>query len=199
MSNVLLEVTDLKQYTYCPRIVFYRYCLPRVRPVTFTMEEGIRSHQEEDLREERRSLRNYNLTEGERAFHLSLQSTRLGLTGRIDLAIATPSRTASHAEGIVVEFKLTEQKAGAHFKLQLAAYALLLEEAWAMPVKRAFMYSISLRKAEPVSITPQLRHKVIQTVSQIRQIVDNEIMPPPPDSLRPCVTCEFRRFCNDVI
>ena len=199
MSNWLLEVTDLKQYTYCPRIVFYRYCLPQVRPVTFTMEEGIRSHQEEELREDRRSLRNYNLTEGERAFHLSLQSARLGLTGRIDLAIATPSRTASNAEGIVVEYKLTEQKAGAHFKLQLAAYALLLEEAWGLPVNRAYMYSISLRKSEPISITHQLRHKVTQTVTRIKQIVDSEIMPPPPESLHRCITCEFRRFCNDVV
>ncbi len=199
MPDWLLEVTDLKQYTYCPRIVYYRYCLPRIRPVTFTMEEGIRSHQEEDSREERRSLRSYHLTEGERAFHLSLQSAQLGLTGRIDLAIATPSRTAPNAEGIVVEYKLSEQKAGAHFKLQLAAYALLLEEAWGLPVKQAYLYSISLRKAEPVPITPHLRHKVIQTVAHIKQIVASEIMPPPPASLRPCITCEFRRFCNDVV
>ena len=199
MSDFLFEVTDLKQYTYCPRIVFYRYCLPRIRPITFTMKEGILSHAEEDSREERRSLRHYNLTEGERTAHLSLQSTRLGLTGRIDLAIATPSRTAPNAEGIVVEYKLTEQKAGAHFKLQLAAYALLLEEAWGLPVKRAYIYSISMRKAELVPIKPHLCHKVMQAIAHIKQIITSEIMPPPPASLRPCITCEFRRFCNDVV
>src|SRR5713226_3093968 len=182
MPDWLLEVTDLKQYTYCPRIVYYRYCLPRIRPVTFTMEEGIRSHQEEDSREERRSLRSYHLTEGERVFHLSLQSAQLGLTGRVDLAIATPSRTAPNAEAIVVEYKLSEQKAGAHFKLQLAAYALLVEEAWQLPVRRAFLYSIPLRKAEPIPITQSLRCKVVQTVEQIRHIVEGEQMPPPPTS-----------------
>lgn len=199
MSTWLLEVTDLKQYTCCPRIVFYRYCLPRVRPITYSMEEGIRSHQEEENREGRRSLRSYGLTDGERAFHLALQSSKLGLTGRIDLAIATPSREASNAEAIVVEYKLSEQKAGTHFALQLAAYALLVEEAWQLPVKKGFLYSIPLRRAEPVLITAQLRKKVVQTVEQIRQIVDSEIMPPPPTSLRRCVTCEFRRFCNDVV
>src|SRR5258708_32823714 len=85
MADGLLEVTDLKQSAYCPRIVFYRYCLPKVRPVTYLMEEGIRSHMEEDEREERRSLHPYGLREGERFFHLALQSERLGLTGRIDL------------------------------------------------------------------------------------------------------------------
>jgi len=163
------------------------------------MEEGIRCHEEEETREERRSLRNYGLTSGERVYRLPLQSTKLGLTGRVDLAIATPSREAPGAEAIVVEYKLSEQKAGSHFMLQLAAYALLLEEAWGLPVNRGFLYSIPLRKAESVAITQHLRRKVMQTVAQIRQIVESEIMPSPPSSLRRCVTCEFRRFCNDVV
>lgn len=199
MSDWLLEVTDLKQYTCCPRIVYYRYCLPRIRPITYTMEEGIRCHEEEETREERRSLRNYGLTSGERVYRLPLQSRKLGLTGRVDLAIATPSREAPGAKAIVVEYKLSEQKAGSHFTLQLAAYALLIEEAWGLPVDQGFLYSIPLRKAEPVAITQHLRRKVIQTVAQIRQIVESEIMPSPPGSLRRCVTCEFRRFCNDVV
>jgi CRISPR-associated exonuclease Cas4 len=199
MSDWLLEVTDLKQYICCPRIVYYRYCLPRIRPITYTMEEGIRCHEEEETREERRSLRNYGLTSGERIYRLPLQSRKLGLTGRVDLAIATPSREAPGAKAIVVEYKLSEQKAGSHFMLQLAAYALLIEEAWGLPVDQGFLYSIPLRKAEPVAITQHLRRKVIQTVAQIRQIVESEIMPSPPGSLRRCVTCEFRRFCNDVV
>jgi CRISPR-associated exonuclease Cas4 len=99
----------------------------------------------------------------------------------------------------VVEYKLSENKAGAHFKLQLAAYALLLEEAWQIPVKQAFIYSIPLRKAEKIAITTPLRKKVTQTIEHIRQIVDGESMPPPPATTYRCVTCEFRRFCNDVV
>jgi CRISPR-associated exonuclease Cas4 len=199
MTTWLLEVTDLKQYTYCPRIVFYRYCLPTIRPTTVLMEEGIRQHTEEEDREERRSLRHYQIKEGERFFHLALQSETLGLVARIDLAIATPSRTAVGAEGIVVEYKYSEQKAGAHFKLQLAAYALLLEEAWNIPVKRGFVYSIPLKSAEVVPITPALRKKVLQTVASIRQLVERQEMPEPPKAQGRCVTCEFRRFCNDVV
>jgi CRISPR-associated exonuclease Cas4 len=163
------------------------------------MEEGIRSHDEEEQREGRRSLRSYGLSAGERAFHLSLQSSLLGLTGRIDLAIATPSRNAADAEAIVVEYKLSEKKAGPHFALQLAAYALLVEEAWQLPVKRAFLYSIPLRRAEPVPITSTLRKKVVQTTASINRIIEDEIMPPPPSSHARCVSCEFRRFCNDVV
>lgn len=195
----IFEVTDLKQYTVCPRIVFYRYCLPKVRPVTVLMEEGTRQHEEEDEREERRSLRTYGLTQGERVPHLALRSERLGLSGRVDLAIAVPNRSTPEAEAIVVEYKYSEQKAGPHFKLQLAAYALLVEEAWGLPVKRAFLYSIPLRRAEAITITPRLRASVIQTVESIHQCVAEEILPMPPSSQGRCVACEFRRFCNDVV
>jgi CRISPR-associated exonuclease Cas4 len=199
MSDWSLEVTDLKQYACCPRIVFYRYCLPKIRPVTFLMEEGIRRHWEEEDREERRTLRNYGVATGERVFRLNLRSTRLALSGQIDLAIATPSRQDPNAEAIVVEYKYSEQKAGPHFKLQLAAYAQLLEEAWHIPVKHGFFYALPTRQIERVVITPQLRHKVVQTVTSIHRMIESEIMPEPPIAQGRCLSCEFRRFCNDVV
>lgn len=199
MDDLLFEVTDLKQWTYCPRVVYYRYCLPDIRPLTDLMRAGIAGHTDEAGREERRSLRVYGLTAGERTADLALHSTQLGLRGRIDLAIATPNRIASGAEAIVVEYKDSEQALGMHFKVQLAAYALLLEEAWGLPVRRGFIYRIPLRRAEAVSITPSLRATVKTTVEALRAMVAGERMPAAPQRRRQCVSCEFRRFCNDVV
>jgi CRISPR-associated exonuclease Cas4 len=198
-SDLLFEVTDLKQWTYCPRVLYYRYCLPEIRPITDLITAGIASHRDEGAREERRSLRNYGLEVGERAFDVPLRSPTFGLRGRLDLAIALPGRAAPRAEAIVVEYKDSEKPAGPHFKLQLAAYALLLEEAWGLPVRRGFIYSIPQRQSEIILITPALRHKVRQTVEAMRSAVAGEHMPNAPASRRPCVSCEFRRFCNDVV
>lgn len=200
-DHLLLDVTDLKQYAYCPRIPFYRYCLPRIRPITFGMREGILSHQEEQAREERRSLRAYGMTAGERVYDLVLRSERLGLVGRLDMAIrcAGGGGTAAGTEAIVVDYKLTRGKAGSHFHLQLAAYALLLEEAWKVSVRRAFLYHMPLRQAEEILVTPALRRRVPQVVAVIHTLVGNECMPAPPTNRARCVTCEFRRFCNDAI
>lgn len=199
MAATTIEVTDLKQWRYCPRVVWYRYCLPAVRPVTALMEQGIRHHRDEEGREERRSLRPYGLSAGERDFDLRLTSERLGLRGRLDLAIATPGRGSPGAEALVVEYKDSEQRAGIHFKLQLAAYALLLEEAWGLPVRAGWIFLIPLRRAERVTITPALRREVATATAAIQAAIDGEAMPAPPSSLRPCVSCEFRRFCNDVV
>lgn len=198
-SELLFEVTDLKQWTYCPRVLYYRYCLPEIRPVTDLIAAGIRSHADEAGREERRSLRTYGLSAGERAFDVGLRSGALGLRGRLDLAIAVPARAAPGAEAMVVEYKDSEKAAGPHFKLQLAAYALLLEEAWELPVRRGYIYSIPLRQTEVIAITPALRSKVRSTVEAMRTAIAGERMPDAPASRRPCVSCEFRRFCNDVV
>jgi len=192
-----LQVTDLKQWTYCPRVVFYRYCLPRIRPITYSMQAGIQAHEEAAAREERRSLRSYGLEAGERFFDVALTSERLHLTARIDLVIRT--HTAQGEEGIVVDYKLSEREAGTHFKLQLATYAVMVEEAWGIPVRRAFLYHIPQRQAEPIPITTSLRQKVETTIASIHTAIAGEVMPQPPTRLGPCVACEFRRFCNDVV
>lgn len=194
-----LEVTDLKQYTYCPRIVYYRYCLPDIRPTTYKMEAGIAAHGDEQQREERRSLRPYGIAAGERFFDVSLHDQALGVRGRIDMVIATPSRDAPGAELIPVEYKLSERKPGRHFKVQLAMYALLLEAAWKQPARRGFLYLIPTRQAVAIPLTAPLRRQAVASMAAIRAIAEQETMPDPPASRRPCVSCEFRRFCNDVV
>ncbi len=194
-----LEVTDLKQYAYCPRIVFYHYCLPDVRPITYKMQAGIAAQQDEVEREERRSLRPYGLRAGERFFDVRLSSATLGVRGRVDMVIAAPSRGAAGAELIPVDYKLSERTPGRHFKLQLALYALLLEESWEQPARRGFIYLIPARRAVEVRITPALRRQALAELEAIRSMVARETMPAPPASRRPCISCEFRRFCNDVI
>lgn len=198
MTKTTLEITDLKQWRYCPRIVWYRYCLPDVRPVTALMRQGIAHHVEEEGREERRSLRAYGLEAGERHFDLRLRSERLGLRGRLDLAIRVP-RSAGGDEAVVVEYKDSEQRAGQHFKLQLAAYGLMLEELWGVPVRAGWIYSIPLRKAERIALTPGLRRQVLEAVEAVQGAIGGEALPEAPASRRPCAGCEFRRFCNDVV
>ncbi|MFQ3634024.1 CRISPR-associated protein Cas4 [Roseiflexus sp.] len=198
MNDNTFEVTDLRQWAYCPRVVYYQYCLPDIRPMTKLMLAGMEEHRSEVGREERRSLRTYGLKQGERFFDVPLRSETLGLRGRVDLVIAIPDRQRA-TEVIVVEYKSTEGKAGPHVKLQLCAYALMIEETWRIPVKRGFIYHMPERKAEAITISASLRDRVRATIEAMRVTVDCERMPAPPASRAQCTVCEFRRFCNDVV
>jgi CRISPR-associated exonuclease Cas4 len=193
------EVTDIKQWGHCPRILYYRYVLPRVRPITALMREGQAHHREESAHEERRSLRPYGVMSGERYFDVQLYSATLGLRGRADMVIAVPQREAAHAGLIVVEYKLSERTVLQNWKLQLAAYALLLEEQWRLPVQRGYIYHIGQRRSEEIQITAMLRGRLRAALDRMRTLIEGEQVPLPPRNQGICVSCEFRRFCNDTV
>jgi CRISPR-associated exonuclease Cas4 len=190
------RVTDLKQYVYCPRILYYHTCLPRVRPTTYKMEASVEAHVAAAGRERRRSLQAYGLASGERHFAVSLVSERLGMRGEVDMVIETKS--AGKQELIPVDYKLAA-KAGEHFRLQLTAYAVMLEDGWGLPVKRGFFYFIPLRRAQQVCITARERTALDGALAVMGSMLTGEEMPPPTGHRARCVACEFRRFCNDVL
>jgi CRISPR-associated exonuclease Cas4 len=194
IEAVMFTVTDLKQYTYCARVVYYTYCLPFIRPTTFKMERGIAAHEDEKERERRRSMRLYGVPDGERQFDVYLRSAALGLAGRVDLVIRVPG---SPPEAIPVDYKHSRQ-AGTHVRRQLAAYALLIGEQWDLPVWRGYIYLIPTREAREVRLTPALLGRTRAEVAAMREMVATESMPDPPSRRAPCIACEFRRFCNDV-
>lgn len=193
MSN-LLTVTDLKQYAYCPRILYYMRCLPAVRPVTAKMAEGILAHREEEAREQRRQLRSYGFATGERQFSVPIQSIALGLNASVDMLILRPD---GQEIVVPVDFKYTRE-ASAHFRLQLACYGLLLEEETGLPAPYGFLYLIPERRAEKVILSRSQKLKVQAVLADMREIIDTEQMPESTPQRGKCVNCEFRRFCNDV-
>ncbi len=100
-----LRVNDLKQFEYCPRIVFYNTVMPVERKSTVKMERGKEIELKLDSLEARRTLRRYRLAEGERRYHVWLSSDRLGLSGKLDLLIVTPEACYP------VDFKHTRDRA----------------------------------------------------------------------------------------
>lgn len=188
-----LTVSDLKQWTYCPRVVFYSYCMPRLRPQTFKMEVSQETHEEEKDRERRRTGQAYGLPEAERFENVRLESETLGLSALVDLVLRRGN------EAWPVDYKLSEHlKSSEHFKLQLTAYGLLLEEAWGVQCRSGFLYGLGQRRVEEVRFSPRLRAQVKRTIEEIRAMIDAERMPAPASQRSRCVNCEFRRFCNDV-
>ena len=190
------RVTDLKQYIYCPRILYYHICLPRVRPVTYKMQASVEAHAKAQDQERRRSLRAYGLEQAERHFNVALVSERLGMRGEVDLVLET--ERGGQPQVIPVDYKLSK-KVAKHFSLQLTAYAVMLEDAWGVPVKRGFLYLLPLRQAREVRITARRRTALDEALAAMNAMLLREWMPPPTRQRAKCVVCEFRRFCNDVV
>lgn len=89
MQSIFFHVTDIKQYVYCPRVIYYTYVMPVHKKVSFKMEYGREQHNELNKKEKRRGMRSYDLVGGERYFHFPVESRGLGLYGKLDMLIDT--------------------------------------------------------------------------------------------------------------
>jgi len=188
-------VTDLKQYAYCPRILYFMRCLPGVRPITTKMREGIAAHDDAELREQRRQLRAYGFTTGERHFDVAIYSAALRINARLDLVIVEPD---GKPIAVPVDYKMSDMT-GAHVRLQLACYGLLVEEEMGLAAPYGFVYLTMERRAEKVALSAALKQETQAALREMRAIVEQELMPEPTARAARCVNCEFRRFCNDVL
>ena len=116
-----IRVSDVKQYFYCPRVVYHTYFTPVHRPTTHPMELGADEHEVLSVLERRRTLARYGLEAGSRKFHVPLRAEALGLTGVLDLLIETETGA------FPVEFKSTRGRLDLNAKCQLTAYAMMVE------------------------------------------------------------------------
>jgi len=187
-----LRVHDLKQWEYCKRIVFYNTVMPVARKATIKMERGREAEVKLEALESRRSLRRYHLAQGERRFGLWLESKALALSGKLDLLISAPQACYP------VDFKYTRDRPRANHVMQLAAYALLVEDVMGRPVPAGFIYLAPSNQLVRVNITPGLITRVRRAMTDIRSMIQEAILPDPTPVRARCEECEFRNYCGDV-
>jgi CRISPR-associated exonuclease Cas4 len=189
---IRLRVNDIKQYFYCPRVVFYQYSMPVDKKSTWKMDRGKIEEDRIDQLEKRRKLAEYRLAEGERQFHVRLDSERLGLSGKLDLLIDSPAGL------FPVDFKYTTGEPYKNHVFQLCGYALLVEDCYQKPVDRAFIYLIPKDDAVPIDLTPELKAVTRGVLEEIRTMIEQERMPPPTPLRQRCADCEYKNFCGDI-
>jgi len=187
-----LRVNDLKQFQYCPRIVFYNTVMPVERKSTVKMQRGKEEEFKLDALEKRRTLARYQLGSGERRFHVWIESSKLGLSGKLDLLVVSPQ---GH---FPVDFKYTRGRPRRNHVFQLAGYAILVEEEFRTQVETAFIYLAPVQKVIAIRITPQLKERTLNLLAEIRKMIREGMLPAPTEVRSRCTECEFRNYCGDV-
>jgi CRISPR-associated exonuclease Cas4 len=187
----LIPATDLKQWAYCPRIVYFHHVLGLFPPMTYKMNEALSAQSQFERWEARRRLDKYGFADGTREFNLFLTDPSLGLSGKLDLLISSGDKAT------VVDFKLTPGEPGENHRLQLSAYALLVEKVREVKVDTVFFYRIPDDHLFPIQLTPQLRNDVLAAIERIQNLASGDC--PPATAVRGrCQDCEYANFCADV-
>lgn len=188
----LIPVTDLKQWAYCQRIVYYHRAMPAAVRPTYKMKEALGAQELIERLETRRCLKEYGLEGTRRRFNVWLRDEDLGLSGKVDLLLEGEEETA------VVDFKLTSGEPGENHRLQLAAYSLLAEAVCGRPARRGFLYRIPDNRVFPLEVTEALRREVIEAAGEIRRVEQTQWCPEPTTARARCLECEFANYCTDV-
>lgn len=191
--KLMLRVNDLKQFEYCPRVVFYQYVMPVERKATFKMEHGKSAEARIGELEQRRTLRRYALPDGRRHFHVWLASEVLGLSGKLDLLIEASSGW------FPVDFKETVGPVRENHLFQLCGYSLLVEESYHCTVKEGIIYLIPGNRVERLAITDKLKDKTVAALDGIRDMILLQRVAEPTDVTARCMDCEYRNYCGDVL
>jgi len=188
----VLRVNDLKQYEYCPRVVYYHYVMPVDRKATFKMEHGKSAEARIDALERRRTLGRYRLPDGRRHFHVRLVSDTLGLSGKLDLLIE------SSAGWYPVDFKESTGPVRPNHRRQLCGYALLVEDVYGSVISQGFIYLIPGQRIETVTFDEACRADTLAALDKIRDMIASQRVPAPTPVRTRCHDCEYRNYCGDI-
>ena len=192
-TDDMITPTELRQFHYCPRVVFFARCTPVRRRETVLMTHGREKHESELLRERRRALSRYDLTEGERRYDVRLSSAALGLNGELDLLIV------NGAEAYPVEFKNSRRPPDPGHRLQLCAYALLVEAELGLSCPHGYWHSSVTHETHVVAFDRRLRNRTATAIEAVRTLIREERCPEPTHRVEKCLECELRNFCGDTL
>jgi CRISPR-associated exonuclease Cas4 len=190
---ITLRPTDIRQFLYCPRIIYFTYVQPVRKLPTLKMAVGAQRHQAELEQDERGRRRYAALPEGERLHNVSLSAPSVGLQGKVDMLIKQQG-----GRMIPVEFKPSKTLQTRH-QYQLVAYAMLVAEQYSVDVPEGYVYSLADRRAKRIAITQERVKYLRDVLVQMRRMIESEALPEPTAGRygAKCVDCEYRRYCGD--
>lgn len=192
----MVTVGDVKQYLYCPKIIYFDQILHVPKPPDLKLDYGKEIHDEMTRKDKRRKGAIFYdpfLDQAEKLFKVELESERLGLRGVLDYLIKTKG------EYIPIDYKSGFSNRGMvhlNHKYQLAAYALLVEESFDTIVRRGYVHYSKDRINAKIDISDEVRRRTMKMIQEIRNIVEEEIEPARTRVSARCIDCEYKRYCE---
>ncbi|MGF3499557.1 MAG: CRISPR-associated protein Cas4 [Candidatus Methanosuratincola sp.] len=188
----MVSVSDVVQYFYCPRKVYYL----KVLGVPFKVRRKMEVGREEDERAEdrlygRKTVYGLDRAEVDEVLHnLYIEDSDLGLAGQVDTVLRLRG-----GEQIPVDSKYTEEVAvHRHYRKQLVAYSVLLERRFGTVVSRGILYFTKQREPVEVGISAEDKAALLKDLEAIRRVLEGESIPRKV-SERKCGYCEVARYC----
>lgn len=188
----MIPMNLIRQYTFCPRIVYYNL-LTNLKPIfPRQVSLGVEYHTLQEKLSKNRKFKKLDIDYTEVILDKYMEYEALNICGKVDLALI------SDDEVIPVEFKFIEAKKPSYsHKLQLYGYGRLLSHHYEKPFKRAIIIYSNNMKLFKVEVTEKLKDDFFKTLKAIEAIERKHILPNSSANELQCSQCEYLNYCDD--
>ncbi|RLI71914.1 CRISPR-associated protein Cas4 [Archaeoglobales archaeon] len=173
----MIDVSDLIQYLYCPRKIYFIKVMG-IKLKKPKMEFGKELHGKLRIK-----------FDGDILYNLYLESENYEIKGVVDAVIKQKNNYYP------VDAKFTRfNKLFYGWKMQLVAYAVLIEENFGVTVKKGYIYFIDEKRLKEVEIVSEDKKALRDIVKKVERIINEEKIPNVEKSKK-CEYCEMKKLC----
>ncbi|MGB9806690.1 MAG: CRISPR-associated protein Cas4 [Thermoproteota archaeon] len=187
MEEEFITPTDVKRFVYCPKIIYISKVLHLEERVTDYMQYGKEKHDKTIISPLIASLKVKKVLED-----VEMESSGLRVRGKVDYVLITKFNEYIPAE---IKWAETFQSIKRDHALQIATYALLIEENFSTVVKRGAVYYLRSKKAMVASISNELKKEAKDLIKKIHKIIEEETEPDVRVAKEKCKNCGFKNYC----
>ncbi|MEJ2250041.1 MAG: CRISPR-associated protein Cas4 [Candidatus Lokiarchaeota archaeon] len=182
----LIGTEEIRQYVYCPRILYFRHVLHSPMKQTYKMEYGMKKH------EKLQNIAAKNEEYIHKYYNIYLTDVESGLVGLIDYF------EFDGKEAYPVEIKsgnIPPEGLDNPHKYQVTAQAMLIESNFDFLVKKVkVLYTKEEKTVEyPIGIEDKL--KVLEIIQHVYNVISREKIPEPTEDNGKCIDCECKNYC----
>lgn len=193
LSQELLTPSEIMEYLYCPRFIYYMKCLdiPQNEHNRFKVMKGRQVHEYKSQVNKEYLRKKVDCVKKE--INVFLHSNKLGLKGRVDEVL-------HFADGSIapLDYKFAEYKGVVFstYRLQALIYGALINENYKKPVKKGYLcYIRSKNYLHEIRFSQKDWIALDLALKDIRKIVEENYYPKATKYRARCTDCCYKNIC----
>ncbi|MBU1153788.1 CRISPR-associated protein Cas4 [bacterium] len=193
MEEVYITPSEIMEYLYCPRFIFYMNVLhiPQHEEQRYKVLKGRELHEKKESVNREYLRKKIGATAKDTLVYLA--SERYHLKGIMDEVLILKDGTLAP-----LDYKFAEYKKSIYLthKYQSVLYGLLIKENYGREVKKGYIcYIRSKNKVEEITFRQQDFDEAVKIIDEILEIIQKGYYPKKTKYLTKCIDCCYRNIC----
>ncbi|ODS41199.1 CRISPR-associated protein Cas4 [Candidatus Altiarchaeales archaeon WOR_SM1_SCG] len=193
MNETYITVSDVMEYLFCPRFIYFMYCLDikQHEDKRYKVLKGRKVHEVREKINKDYIRKKLNCTRKESSVYMA--SKKHHVKGIVDEVLFMDDGTASP-----FDYKYAEDKGKLFktYKYQSVIYGLLIKENYNVDVRKGFIcYTRSNNSVKEITFKEKDFTEAVKIINEILDIIQKGVYPKKTKSLMRCVDCTYRNIC----